>query len=570
MTDFWSQFEKVPKNSDGFWSQFEKIPSQKETKQDIYKQIEQDFPREKYLDNTIGLLKAVDNGKYFGLGSKLGGVVHSAGTAPVDYLLGAGEAVGQAVANIKNKGIANAFDDIDVKIPTRKERYNEIVETANEAHKKFAEEHPIINAATTITAAVRNPVNRATSAYISEGAQTLEGSGNAVKALNYLNKAEGNLPKFLRGSTVGQADAVANSLAFSDDLSDFKDNLKQNSKVNAVISAVSPVAGYTVGKFSDKIGDVGEKLGEVVEKSWFAPVFGRTEKEIKKLIAKYSEGGWGSIENIGTSAKRIADEGVKKIEHYSSRLYNKALSLTNPKAPAVTNRAVREIDNLSTELDKQSRNYLAGIKSELEEGLNARQLDSIKMRIGKDVDTGKLGLTPNQQSRLYDSIKGDYYESLARAAKNGDEKAVINALTKADNFYSEMMQPRSEFNLLKQMANARTAESTVGNQVMKILTSKGGDVKKLNSLAKNSENKQLLKNEIIPLIDTKEKFNKLSPIGKEFVYGEALPEFDKLFNQSVNDKFVNKANELANYLYGKGGSDTVPYLSSILDYFYTK
>lgn len=485
-------------------------------------------------NSLLGKISAFTKGGSFGLADKVGGSLYALGSAIPDIAY----AGGQAVANIKNKGLKEAFSNIDYTSP--KDRYNEIAANSKIAREEYAAENPLGSLGYEFAGVAANPINWITGNYILSGAKAVNDASKIGKVVNYVNQAGKLIPTMIRGTAVGGGTSLADTLLSADNTEEMS-NLGRNTAVGSAIGAAVPF-GSTALKLVPKFaGKVANKAGSFIDR--YLPFLGVTDDEIKTAINTVSKGGYGSVENIGTEAKKIAKIGVEKINHKINQLYNEVENLTNVKAPASVKNSVAKIDDLVTELDKPSRTYLNSIKQELEEGVNTKQLNAIKRRVGEDVERGKASMTPNQQSRLYDGIKQDYYDSLKQAALSENTNAVERAITRADKFKAAMEQPRSPLKLFQALSNERTAESTIGNNIMKILTERGADTKKLKLLAGSQEALQSLRNELIPLINSKNMFNKLSPAGKRFIYGDKLDDFEKLFNHSLKDfvidNFVN-------------------------------
>jgi len=125
-------------------------------------------------DYTLGRLGTIDRGITFGLGRKAGGLVNAAGSKLAD----AGIRLGEIVANVQNKGLSGAFDEVEKK-PSFMERYHEIVDPTMQAIEQYHEDKPVEAFALEMGAGFANPVNKVGVNYIKD-AKNL--AGTAVRS----------------------------------------------------------------------------------------------------------------------------------------------------------------------------------------------------------------------------------------------------------------------------------------------------------------------------------------------------------------------------------------------------
>ena len=121
-------------------------------------------------DYTLGRLGTIDRGITFGLGRKAGGLINAAGSKLAD----AGIRLGEIVANVQNKGLSGAFDEVEKK-PSFMERYHEIVDPTMQAIEQYHEDKPVEAFALEMGAGFANPVNKVGVNYI-KNAKNLTGA----------------------------------------------------------------------------------------------------------------------------------------------------------------------------------------------------------------------------------------------------------------------------------------------------------------------------------------------------------------------------------------------------------
>lgn len=182
MTDYWSQFQEVKPKKGDYWSQFQEVKQEEK-------------PKSTTVEDILGGITAFDRGYDFGLAKKLGGLVNAIGASPVDAIM-------------SDKSLKDAFKD----------RYNEIVQTAEDAQANFAERNPVTNASLEIGAAIANPVNKVALGFIPKAggfAKRVVGSGvvgGGVSALDStINENDNAVKDALTTSAVGSALPIVGS-----------------------------------------------------------------------------------------------------------------------------------------------------------------------------------------------------------------------------------------------------------------------------------------------------------------------------------------------------------------------
>jgi hypothetical protein len=158
-------------------------------------------------DYTLGRLGTIDRGVTFGLGRKAGGFVNAIGSKIADAAITGGE----IVANIQNKGLSGAFDEVEKK-PSFWERYHEVVDPTMEAINQYHADKPVEAFALELGSSIANPANKLGVNYIKNGTSLANtalrssavggGIGTVAGALN-AEKTEDVLPYSFGGGVVG-------------------------------------------------------------------------------------------------------------------------------------------------------------------------------------------------------------------------------------------------------------------------------------------------------------------------------------------------------------------------------
>lgn len=168
-------------------------------------------------DYTIGRLGTIERGLSFGAGRKLNGLISAFGNKVGDLSTTAGE----VVANIQNKGLKGAFDDLEKK-PSFWERYHENVDPIMDAIDEYHQNRPVEAFLLETGSGLANPANKVGLGYIGNGASTAAkmarssvvggGIGSVAGGMNTEN-TENLLENTLFGTGTGMALGAALPLA---------------------------------------------------------------------------------------------------------------------------------------------------------------------------------------------------------------------------------------------------------------------------------------------------------------------------------------------------------------------
>lgn len=454
----------------------------------------------KHLEaDIVGGITTFGDAKYFGIPKRVGGLLNAVGSYPIDRVA---EAMGAE------------------NTPSFSDRYNEIVDYANEQKKEFSKDHPLGSVATQVYGIFKNPLNVKANEYI----------GAAKNAVSGITRA---------GATTAGIEAV-------DEISRGNFDAKDVGKKAAVAGGIAAGIGSMAQLYNlvrPEVGDaIKDNLVSVVEAavdSKFGKFLQRSARKIEKTVEKYAKGGTGNPESIGMEAQRIANEGLKKLEALEQSKYSKVYKYVNPKGAADTTKSKQTISELLTEISGRDANLLREYQGYLDEPQNILTLGSLKRQIGKMVrEDGKGSITENQMGRIYHSLQEDLYNAVKKNALLGKEEEALRSLKAADETFKLIHKKDGIYKGFKEIANKPRA-SEAGNLLKREITLKGANSKRLRNIERfdKAEN---LKDDLLRGITEQKDFNKLSPKGKDFVYGDRLAEFDNLFNNAPRDKIVRR------------------------------
>lgn len=499
----------------------------------------------KNIDSAVGAVSSFTHGGSYGFADKVGGAINALGAAPVDALL-------------TDKPFIQAVKD----------RYNEVATNSKSARENFAEKNPGQAAILELAGALVNPFNKAAANYVMGGAKALPEVSALAKVLNKINAEKGFLPRLARSVGVGGAEGVLNSFGNAETIQEAINNSGRNIEQGMEAGVVLPLLGGIVSGVA-RMAKKGYGSAKKTIDSFFPSaknLLNASEEEIEQTIKKHAPAALGDFETLGAATRQQAKSGLAAIDERISNLYRDAYKDTDMFGSAVTFNTKETIESLLKELDKKSRKYLTDIADEISENINPTQLQALKRQVGRYVADGRLGLTPNQESRLYDAIKQDVYTSVMKNARRFRGPAVEAKLTKADALVAAMAKPGSAKKILEGLSKDSTSDSTIGKSLFNSLSNNNFDRRKMMYLRNGDGSLEPIKDELIALIRDKNMFNKLGTKGKQMVYGESLPEFEKLFNNTYADILDKIALGTLNRIdrWGDKSSYLTPYLADML------
>lgn len=499
----------------------------------------------KNIDSAVGAVSSFTHGGSYGFADKVGGAINALGAAPVDALL-------------TDKPFIQAVKD----------RYNEVATNSKSARENFAEKNPGQAAILELAGALVNPFNKAAANYVMGGAKALPEVSALAKVLNKINAEKGFLPRLARSVGVGEAEGVLNSFGNAETIQEAINNSGRNIEQGMEAGVVLPLLGGIVSGVA-RMAKKGYGSAKKTIDSFFPSaknLLNASEEEIEQTIKKHAPAALGDFETLGAATRQQAKSGLAAIDERISNLYRDAYKDTDMFGSAVTFNTKETIESLLKELDKKSRKYLTDIADEISENINPTQLQALKRQVGRYVADGRLGLTPNQESRLYDAIKQDVYTSVMKNARRFRGPAVEAKLTKADALVAAMAKPGSAKKILEGLSKDSTSDSTIGKSLFNSLSNNNFDRRKMMYLRNGDGSLEPIKDELIALIRDKNMFNKLGTKGKQMVYGESLPEFEKLFNNTYADILDKIALGTLNRIdrWGDKSSYLTPYLADML------
>lgn len=201
-------------------------------------------------EEAVGKIASFDEGGTFGAGKKLGGVANAVFSSVVD----APATVGAMVANAQNYGPRGLFKDLDKVVPTRRDRYNEVVQPADAAKEWLEENKPEEAAKYQLAGTLASPANFAGVGFISKG------SGLASKAL--------------RSGAVGGVTGGVGAIGKAKDFDQLADEGLSDVGTSAAINAAFPIVGSVLRPAGRLIGSVlgttTGAAGESLAQAWNA------------------------------------------------------------------------------------------------------------------------------------------------------------------------------------------------------------------------------------------------------------------------------------------------------------
>lgn len=436
----------------------------------------------------MGAVSSFTHGGSYGFADKVGGAINALGAAPVDALL-------------TDKPFIQAVKD----------RYNEVATNSKSARENFAEKNPGQAAILELAGALVNPFNKAAANYVMGGAKALPEVSALAKVLNKINAEKGFLPRLARSVGVGEAEGVLNSFGNAETIQEAINNSGRNIEQGMEAGVVLPLLGGIVSGVA-RMAKKGYGSAKKTIDSFFPSaknLLNASEEEIEQTIKKHAPAALGDFETLGAATRQQAKSGLAAIDERISNLYRDAYKDTDMFGSAVTFNTKETIESLLKELDKKSRKYLTDIADEISENINPTQLQALKRQVGRYVADGRLGLTPNQESRLYDAIKQDVYTSVMKNARRFRGPAVEAKLTKADALVAAMAKPGSAKKILEGLSKDSTSDSTIGKSLFNSLSNNNFDRRKMMYLRNGDGSLEPIKDELIALIRDKNMFNKL-------------------------------------------------------------
>lgn len=477
---------------------------------------------EKALEGTLGMISNVDETRNFGIGKRVGGVVNAIGSYPVDRIA-------------ELSGVENT--------PTFSDRYNEIVEDVDTSRKNINASAPFSAAYVDVYNTFKNPVYKA-------GAKVIDKAGTLGK-------------KMIAGGMVNSATAGVDDLLRSNE-----ENIIDDAIAYGVAGTITPVLGAAgnailrnVGKLSPSVNALGKKIDET-----------QKNEQVKNLVDKYGEG-FGNIEAIGVAAREPVNKGVELIERAKDMMYSNAWSLTDPQATADISKTVQvlqeSLPHLTRGTQAKLKEFMARevlpIVKKTKKGttikrITTEQLDGARSKFGEFVNEAGLGKAKTEKKiidDIYFAMKEDFLNSVA---ENGAGQRARDSMEEAMNNFAQMMANRSDYQLIKSLANDKKSSSDLANQILKVLSSNKSDTEKLKMLERVDKNGDI-KRSVAGFIRNATDFNKLSEGGKKFVYGKGVDEAEKAFNDTTGKKIHKVLNLIADK--NKANS---PYMLGLLRY----
>lgn len=478
--------------------------------------------KEKALEATEGLLSSFDEAARFGLGKKLGAAVYATGSYPVDRAA-------------QLFGIENT--------PSWSDRYNEIVEDVDTARKNISNASPATTLYTEVLGTLKNPLYKKGAEIINEGIKT--GRTFTNPALKRVADTFSNTKKVGNQMIVGGT--VNTALAGTDNLIRGKEDATEDALAYGIAGTLTPPLGKAANRILRSAGTLTNwRLGKNIDES------AKNEK-VNKIVKELGEG-FGDKEAIGIAARKPLEESLQGIKDIKDRLYKEAWERTNPEGVADISKIEAALEEHLPHLNRKTRNVVNDFMKEYvlpqvnKEGVVDRvtleQLDDARSVFGakyNELTNGLSGKAKKRISGIYEAMRESFLDSVA---KNGQGEIARKKMEEAMNKFQSMLERRSDYKLYEEMLKDRSGDTSIASNILSVLSSNKADTKKLNRLVR-ADKQGNIKSAVAGYIRNAKDFNKLSPKGKEFVYGDRLQEAEEAFNSGFGKKIQNVLNFVA-------------------------
>lgn len=399
----------------------------------------------KNVNDVLGASTALDTGYSAGFGRKASGALNAIGAYPIDRIA---EALG-----VKNT-------------PSFMDRYNEIVQTANQAQAEYEKENPTAATALQVSGAIASPINKigasavknasgvkkiATGAgvggvtgsiYGAGRAENLEelpqtiiedvktGSivGGAIPAAGQALRASGKLASDLLGITTGTGSRSVEQAykAGQRGSKTFLENMRGNAgKTDVVDAARNELNKLRIAKNAE----YSRNIDAIKTDKTILDLKGVLDK-LKGIKNDYNVGGFSKA---GKSTQKAIDEVSDIVDDFSKNpnihtaegfdaLKQRIYDITFPVEEKQANSVIKQMGNaVKNEITKQAPTYAKTMKEYTEASNTIRELENaLSLKEGKSVDTALRKLQSAFRNNVASNYgtRGDLVEQLG-----GDELA---------------------------------------------------------------------------------------------------------------------------------------------------
>lgn len=320
--------------------------------------------------------------------------------------------------------------------------------------------------------------------------------------------------------------------------SDFdKEAMKRGAKIGAIAGGTFPVVEKTAqiaGKAVQAPINVAKKyVPNVLRRFGFA----ETPETIATNVAE-TFGGRPLAEETGVAVREAGESINAALKAKQSSMYDKASALAGNPQIVMTKKGSelgKAISEISKNTTKSGKKELGKIWSEIghtkKNAPNYEALKTLKSSLSEKSASATGTLNKSQWKTLQKAVEKDIERGVGSEA--------YSALKEADTYFAKQLNdPNSVASALDKVLKSGS-DSVVGNRVISSATGKAWKASDLNRIVESAEQfgkAEPIKESIRRNITTRAQFNRMSPDQKAMIYGETLPQAEKIFNSDLATK----------------------------------
>lgn len=320
--------------------------------------------------------------------------------------------------------------------------------------------------------------------------------------------------------------------------SDFdKEAMKRGAKIGAIAGGTFPVVEKTAqiaGKAVQAPINVAKKyVPNVLRRFGFA----ETPETIATNVAE-TFGGRPLAEETGVAVREAGESINAALKAKQSAMYDKASALAGNPQIVMTKKGSelgKAISEISKNTTKSGKKELGKIWSEIghtkKNAPNYEALKTLKSSLSEKSASATGTLNKSQWKTLQKAVEKDIERGVGSEA--------YSALKEADTYFAKQLNdPNSVASALDKVLKSGS-DSVVGNRVISSATGKAWKASDLNRIVESAEQfgkAEPIKESIRRNITTRAQFNRMSPDQKAMIYGETLPQAEKIFNSDLATK----------------------------------
>lgn len=320
--------------------------------------------------------------------------------------------------------------------------------------------------------------------------------------------------------------------------SDFdKEAMKRGAKIGAIAGGAFPVVEKTAqvaGKAIQAPINVAKKYAPNVLRRFG---FAETPETIATNVAE-TFGGRPLAEETGAVVREAGESINAALKAKQSAMYDKASALAGNPQIVMTKKGSelgKAISEISKNTTKSGKKELGKIWSEIghtkKNAPNYEALKTLKSSLSEKSASATGTLNKSQWKTLQKAVEKDIERGVGSEA--------YSALKEADTYFAKQLNdPNSVASALDKVLKSGS-DSVVGNRVISSATGKAWKASDLNRIVESAEQfgkAEPIKESIRRNITTRAQFNRMSPDQKAMIYGETLPQAEKIFNSDLATK----------------------------------